>query len=194
MRCQAIKVTIRDRDHVSARNSLAFRNHALGGRMCRQIVRIVKRGIGLGAGAYSDSWIAFARQVPFRLTDLPVVDFEPHRHHRGAALFFEGPKISRLLTLGVEIPALHFTQRLRTHPYSGAWPPDHGILGLPEPHAKRRSRRIVLHNRVEILIEHALQTSPIAPRAISAPKREESKKEENVALRYCIATRAASRQ
>ena len=118
VRRQPVEIAVGDRDHVRARQPLAFRNHALRRRMRGQVIRIVERGVGLRAGRHADARIALARDVPLGLADFAVLHFQSHRHDVGAALFFERSKIARLPALGIEIPALHFAQLFRALPQS----------------------------------------------------------------------------
>jgi hypothetical protein len=42
-----------------------------------------------------------------------------------------------------------------------------------------------LHHRVDVLIEHGLQASPIAARAVGATEREDSKRSEEKETVHC---------
>src|SRR5262249_34107052 len=132
--------------------------------MSHKIFRLVKCSIGLLSSILSEPRITFARQDPFRFRDFSILDFEPQRRNNRPGGLFQQSEVAGVPCLGIKVAALHFSKTCGGFPKTCTETPYNSILRLPKPDGKRRRRRLVQDNGVEILVQHCLQTSTIARR------------------------------
>ena len=147
-------------------------NHALAGgqypdrrRSCRQTVWVP----GICRHGAGQPRIAAARDVPLGLRDRTVLDAQPSCHDCELAVFVDDAVVGGLAAHGVDITALHLSQRSHALPDAFARRNVEGVFRVAIPDRQGRSRSIVPHDREQVLVERRLQARAVtAARPIAA--------------------------
>jgi hypothetical protein len=106
VRRQSVEVAVRNGDQGFPCEPLRFRYCAFGRRIGRQTL-----GVEDVAIRPVRSELARAGDDPFSFGDLSVVDLDADGHHRLRVAFFDDAEVGGLARDGVEVPALHRSER-----------------------------------------------------------------------------------